>query len=109
MACPSFPFTRPSPILTQLDPFYVNLYLKSAFRGAQILKHIVKASGLLWWLSGKNPLANAGDMGSILGLRRSPAGKGNGKPLQCSWLRNPMNRGAWWYTVHKVSKESDTT
>ena len=39
----------------------------------------------------KNPLANAGDMGSIPGLGRSP-GKGNGNPLQCSCLRNPIDR-----------------
>ena len=42
----------------------------------------------------KNPPANAGDMGSIPGLGRSP-GEGNGKPLQYSCLRNPMDkRGA---------------
>ena len=39
----------------------------------------------------KNPLANAGDMGSVPGLGRSP-GKGNGNPLQCSCLRNPIDR-----------------
>ena len=41
----------------------------------------------------KNPAANAEDMGSIPGLGRSP-GVGNGNPLQCSCLGNPMNRGA---------------
>ena len=35
-------------------------------------------------------------------------GGGNGKPLQYSCLRNPMDRGAWWATVHGVT-ESDTT
>ena len=107
MACPSFPFTHPSPIPMQFNAFHVNLYFRSAFRGAQILKHIIKASVLLWWLSGKNSLANAGDMGSVPGLRRSPAGEGNGKPLQYSRLRNPTDRGVWWSTVHKVAKESD--
>ena len=56
----------------------------------------------------KNPPANAGDtrnMGSIPGLGRSP-GVGNGNPLQYSCLRNPMDRGAWWVTVHGVT-ESD--
>ena len=42
----------------------------------------------------KNLPANAGDMGSILGLGRSP-GEGNGNPLQCSCLGNPMDRRAW--------------
>ena len=37
---------------------------------------------------------NAGDLGSILGSGRSP-GEGNGNPLQCSCLENPMDRGAW--------------
>ena len=35
-----------------------------------------------------------GDLGSILGLGRSPR-EGNGYPLQCSCLENPMDRGAW--------------
>ena len=42
----------------------------------------------------KNLPANAGDVGSILGLERSP-GEGNGNPLQYSCLGNPMDRGAW--------------
>ena len=56
----------------------------------------------------KNPPANAGDMGSVLGLGRSPGG-GNGNPLQYSCLGNPMDRGAWWATVHGVTKELGTT
>ena len=40
----------------------------------------------------KNLPANAGDMGSISGLGRSP-GKGNGNPLKYSFLENPMDRG----------------
>ena len=54
----------------------------------------------------KNPLANAGDVrdsSSIPGLGRSPGG-GNGTPLQYSCLENPMYRGAWWATVHGVTK-----
>ena len=54
----------------------------------------------------KNPPANAGDMDSIPGLGRFPGG-GNGNPLQYSCLKNPMDRGAWWATVHRVTKESD--
>ena len=50
---------------------------------------------------------NAGDLGSVSGLRRSP-GEGNVNPLQYSCLENPMDRGAWWATVHGVA-ESDMT
>ena len=56
----------------------------------------------------KNPPANAGDVGLTPGLGRSP-GVGNGNPLQYSCLGNPMDRGAWWATVHGVTKESDMT
>ena len=43
------------------------------------------------------------DPGSISGLGRSP-GEGNSNPLHYSCLENPMDRGAWWATVHRVSK-----
>ena len=56
----------------------------------------------------KNLPASAGDLGSNPGLGRSP-GEGKGKPLQYSCLENPMNRGAWWNTVHGVAKESLVT
>ena len=46
------------------------------------------------------------DEGLILGLGRSP-GEGNGNPLKYSYLENPMDRGAWWTTVHGGAK-SDT-
>jgi len=46
---------------------------------------------------------NAGDLGSIPGLGRSP-GEGNGNPLQYSCLENPMDGEAWWATVHRVAK-----
>ena len=42
------------------------------------------------WLSVKNPLVKAGDMGSVPGWESSP-GEGNGNPLQCSFLGNPMH------------------
>ena len=50
-----------------------------------------------------NPPANSGDVGSVPGLGKSP-GEGNGNPLQYSCLENPMDRGAWWATVHWVTK-----
>ena len=42
-------------------------------------------------------------MASIPGLERSPGGR-HGTPLQDSCLENPMDRGAWWATVHGISK-----
>ena len=53
----------------------------------------------------KNLLANAGEVRNILilGSGRSLAGE-HGKPLQYSCLENPMERGAWWATVHRVTK-----
>ena len=51
----------------------------------------------------KNLPANAGDEGSIPGLERSPGG-GRGIPLRYSCLENPIDRGDWWATVHRVAK-----
>ena len=58
-------------------------------------------------LAGKESACNAGDLGSIPGLGRSPA-EGEGYPLQYACLENSMDGGAWQATVHRVS-ESDTT
>ena len=57
-------------------------------------------------LAVKNLSNNAGDVkdeGSIPGSGGSPGG-GHGNPLQSSCLENPMDRGAWWATVHRVAK-----
>ena len=62
--------------------------------------------GLPWWLSGKESACNSGatgDVGSIPGSGR-PLGGGHGNPLQYSCLENPMDRGAWQATVHRVAK-----
>ena len=56
--------------------------------------------------SAKESASNIGDLrdvGSIPGLERSP-GERNGNPLQCSCLDNPLDRGAWWATVHRIAK-----
>ena len=61
---------------------------------------------LPWWRSGKDLPANAGDTGDaglILGSGRFP-GEENGNLLQYSFLENPMDRGAWWGTVHGIAK-----
>ena len=56
---------------------------------------------------GKESACNArdtGGAGSIPGSGRFPGGGGHGKPLQDSCLENPMDRGAWRATVHRVTK-----
>ena len=68
-----------------------------------MLRHV---KGLPQWFNTKestDKAGDAGDMGLILGLGRSP-GEGNGNPLQNSCLDNPMDRGAWRATVHGVTK-----
>ena len=70
-------------------------------------KYYCQLHGLPWWLSGKEYACNAGDQGSISGSGRSP-GEENGNPLQYSCLGNPMDRGAWWATIHGVAEELDT-
>ena len=56
----------------------------------------------------KSMTANAGDMGLIPGSGRS-LGEGNGNPFQYSCLGNPMDRGSWWATVHRVAKQLYTS
>ena len=51
----------------------------------------------------KASACNVGDPRSIPGSGRF-LGEGNGNPLQYSHLENPMDGGAWWATVHKVTK-----
>ena len=53
----------------------------------------------------KNLPANAGDVVSIPELGRS-SGDGNSNPLQYSCLANPIDRGAWWATMHETMKEN---
>ena len=57
--------------------------------------------GLPWWL--KESACNAADLGLIPGSGRS-SGEGNGNPLQYFCLENPMDRGAWWATVHRAAR-----
>ena len=51
---------------------------------------------------GKESVCRVGDLGSI-------PGQGRSNPLQYSFLEHPMDRGAWWATVHGVAKESNMT
>ena len=50
-----------------------------------------------------SPPANAGDMDPVSESGRSP-GEGNGNPLQCSYLENPRDGGAWWASVYGVAQ-----
>ena len=54
-------------------------------------------------LDGKESAGNAGDLGLIPGLGRFP-GEGNDNALQYSCLENSRDKGAWWATVHGVTK-----
>ena len=71
-------------------------------------KHLNKQNTLGFSSSsyGKASACNAGDPGLIPWLGRLP-GEGHGSPLQYSYLENPMDRGAWWATVHGGHKESN--
>ena len=81
----------------------------------QLLSNHLWVSGSICWISvlgalgcpggsaGKEPTCNVGDLGSILGLGRSPREE-NGYPLQYSGLENSMDGGAWESTTHGVAK-----
>ena len=58
---------------------------------------------LSWWLSSKESVCTAGDLGLIPGSGRSPEGR-HGNPLQYSYLENPMDGGAWQAVVHWVAQ-----
>ena len=63
---------------------------------------------LPYWLSSKESACNEGNTCSMPGSRKSNGG-GNGNPMQYSCLENPLDRGAWWATVHWGHKELDLT
>ena len=70
--------------------------------------HVLKSLGFPGGSDGKESACNVGYKGSVLRSGRSPGG-GNGNPLQYSCLENPLDRGAWWATVHGGPKELNTT
>ena len=79
-----------SPVSSLLNISSTNYYYR-AFAGDVVVKNQPVNAG------------DAGDLGSIFGLGRSP-GIGNGNPIQYSCLDNSMDRGTWWVTVHGVAK-----
>ena len=68
------------------------VYIFRGFPGGTVLKNL--------------PAGDAGDLGLIPGWGRTTGGE-NGSPLQYSCLENPMDRGAWWATVHGVTVGHD--
>ena len=68
---------------------FLPLLPTSVFTQFQSFDHLLPGGS-----EGKASVCNARDLGSIQGLGRSP-GEGNGNPLQCSCLENPMDGGAW--------------
>ena len=70
------------------------------------IRCLLNIQGLPLWLRGKKSACNAGatgDAGSIPGSGRCP-GEGHGNPLHYACLENPVDRGAWQATVHRVAK-----
>ena len=80
-----------------LETLHVDFLFQSNFYWSII------ALGFPGGSDGKKSACNVGNPGLIPGLGRSP-GEGNGNPLQYSCLEDPMDRGAWWATVHGVTK-----
>ena len=79
---------------------------QSAKKKANIYKHVCQQRASQLVPAVKNLPANAGNLrvaGSIPGSGRCP-GEEHSNPLQHSYLENPMDRGAWWATVHRVTK-----
>ena len=74
---------------------------------ALLRKALIQLSASGWGFPGGSEVkalaCNAGHLGSIPRSGRSP-GEGNGNPLQYPCLENPMDRGAWRVTVHRVAK-----
>ena len=84
----------------------INLFISVEFQSKlkTSLQYTLAASQVVQVV--KKPPANAGDVrdtGSIPGSGRSPGG-GHRNPLQSSCLKNSMDRGVWWVTVHRVAK-----
>ena len=85
-----------------MDVFSV---LMNVYLGVGLLGHVATL-GFPMVLVVRNLPSNAGDIrdrGSVPGSGRSPGG-GHGRPLQCSCLENPLDRGSWWATVHGITR-----
>ena len=93
-----------NPLFSVEGVHYFTLFKKKKSQNKHGEKRTLCAA--FWFLGGSDGKAsacNVGDPGSIPGLGRS-SGEGNGNPLQYSCLENSMDGGAWWATVHGVTK-----
>ena len=84
-------------------PLYMCHWVFPKNKNFFFINHSMIIKGFPGDSDGEESTCNAGDLGSLPGLGRSPGG-GHGNPLQYSCLENPMDRGAWWATFHGVSK-----
>ena len=93
--------------ITSEDLMYLSLetstQLGTHFQSSHFSSLLLTLMGFLGSSDSKESACNAGDPGLILGSGRSP-GEGSGYPHQYSCLGNPMDRGAWQATVHRVPK-----
>ena len=80
-------------------------YVSFSWKQMELNRVLVSFLSLSGWLRCKESACSAEDEGLIPGLGRCP-GKGNGNLLHYSCLKNSMERGAWWATVHGVTKET---
>ena len=88
-------------LITSVYPLSICLYTFYC-----ICIHLLTINGLPWWLNSKESACSAGASGDESSIResgRSPL-RGYGNPPQYSCLENPMDRGAWQATVHRVAK-----
>ena len=92
------------------EQYNTHLYIIYLFKSVVVsILHVYSVSlyrniqGFPGCSDGKESACNAGGLGSISGLGRSP-GEGNGNTPQYSCLENSMDRGAWWATIHGVTK-----
>ena len=84
--------------------YIVDYVLEEEGKLFQVEKYSCRKMSLPRWLSGKESAYNAGDLGSIPGLGRSP-GERNGNPLQYSCLENSMDGGAWSMGLQRVGHD----
>ena len=82
-------------------------HLLTPSREKTLFKCTAQKLGFSRWLSGKESVCQAGDLGSIPGSGRH-SGEGNGNPFQYSCLGGPRDRETWLVQVHGITKESDT-
>ena len=71
----------------------------------EVLESVREQVGMLYvWFSGHPPRPHLAVSTILIPEPGRSPGEGNGNPLQFSFLENSMDRGAWWATVHRVSK-----